>query len=355
MGWVAAVLQVSALARNVPSTSAVPSNSGDTSVELRLVLPAAAQEGTGLQPTLGRVLQVFPSLHDVDVTLSSDPPVQVPESVVIPAGRSTATFPIRMENDDLVNPTNRVAFVRAAFGSQPPVKASLRVIDNDDPGITVRLPSYLVEGEAVTGSVQLGIPRDHPVTLTWKSDHPQLLLPPAAFLPPGTIEATFDLVLSNTSTLDGVGYASLCAQLGDFQAPCVTLQILDDEADVRDVEFAVPNAVFSDEPHPVEIRLKDLYGATSRTNLTGVAMLGLNPQVARFQPQPFPIAFSNGIFQGNLTSSGEAIVDWGGPVQTLAVGNDGVLAQAQMPVGFPHGFNPNLIRVGDLLYRGTGE
>ncbi|MBL9126547.1 MAG: hypothetical protein JNL97_02815, partial [Verrucomicrobiales bacterium] len=73
---------------------------------------------------------------------------------------------------------------------------------------------------------------------------------------------------------------------------------------------------------------------------------------------------SNSVFVAEGASAGhvlagrtseEAIVDWGGRLISLSVGEEGVHAKATTQVGFPESTQPNLARIGELLYRGGGE
>jgi DNA-binding beta-propeller fold protein YncE len=71
-----------------------------------------------------------------------------------------------------------------------------------------------------------------------------------------------------------------------------------------------------------------------------------------------PRFFRTRAWRGNLLpgrTADEAVADWAGNLFGLAIDGDGVRIREELFVGFPTGTQPNGVRVGDLLYRGSGE
>jgi hypothetical protein len=298
---------LTASAAGFGSSSAFLLNDDNESAELQLVLPSPVQEASGFQSAGGRVLLASPAIHDVEVQLTGSPLIQVPATVVIPAGRIAAAFPVRINDDGFVNPAARRATLRASSGAGPGAEVSLEVIDDDDRLFTVELPSQLVEGEPVSGIVRFATPRDHPISLTWRSDHGRLTLPSPIQVPPGTRDIPFTVQLPDNATLDGEQHASVCTFLGDAESVCLNLRLLDNEAEVDGVVFSGPRAAFGGEPVPTTLGLRDRFQATPRTNVSAELRLAVHPQLAASSPQPFPLTFSNGLFRGGLRFSGEAL------------------------------------------------
>lgn len=298
---------LTASAAGFGSSSAFLFNDDNESAELQLVLPSPVREASGFLSAGGRVLLASPAAHDVEVQLTGSPLIQVPATVVIPAGRIAAAFPVRIDDDGFVNPAARRATLRASSSTGPGAEVSLEVIDDDDRGFTVELPSQLVEGEPVSGIVRFATPRDHPISLTWRSDHGRLTLPSPIQVPPGTRDIPFTVQLPDNATLDGEQHASVCTFLGDAESVCLNLRLLDNEAEVDGVVFSGPRAAFGGEPVPTTLGLRDRFQATPRTNVSAELRLAVHPQLAASSPQPFPLTFSNGLFRGDLRFSGEAL------------------------------------------------
>ncbi len=173
----------------------------------RLVIPSLAREGDGVLQ--GTILLSLPGSNAMDVVLSLDNTneVIVPSVVTIPAGNFSATFPITIVDDALLDGT-QTANLLATFPDRPSATASISVNDNEATRITVAVPAETTEGGGVLsgeGFILLGAPagRDVTVQLT-SSNSMRVLVPASVVVPAGSRTAFFDLTTVDDNLLNGL-------------------------------------------------------------------------------------------------------------------------------------------------------
>ena len=126
------------------------------STKLSLSVPGQTAEGGGVLTNAGTVQLNCVLLTNLTVRLTTSPPgkIQLPESVVIPAGLSTVSFDVAA-TDDAMTAGNQTVLVTASADGSAPASRGVRVIDNDVFAFSFQpLSSAVVAGEpfAVTVS-----------------------------------------------------------------------------------------------------------------------------------------------------------------------------------------------------------
>ena len=134
---------------------------------LSLSIPASAMEGAGT--VSGTVSTSTAVASDLTVSLNSSDrgAVQVPVSVIIPAGQTSARFDLTIGEDNVIEPTQHVT-VTASVIHWASATATIDVRDNESRNLVLAIPNSAAEGNApVSGSVSLGgvLPNDLVISL----------------------------------------------------------------------------------------------------------------------------------------------------------------------------------------------
>jgi hypothetical protein len=239
---------------------------------LRLGVPAWVREGDGRLADRGAVYLPFLAAGDLAVSLSCSDTneLRVPETVIIPAGSTNATFDFVVQDDtDLDGP--QPAMLEASAPRFAPARAIIRVADNETAALHLRLPPSVREGEpAVSGDVDVSAAPVRDVELELSSpDAAQLVLPPRVVLPAGTNHMSFALAAADDRAIEARQSVRLTVAAPDWASASATIDIDDNES--RDLalwiseplvegagvmlaggEVQMPGGIT---PTPVEVRL----------------------------------------------------------------------------------------------------
>ena len=195
---------------------------------LALSLPQTGREGDA--PLLGTVT-VSPVLAgDLLVTLTSSDTSSaiVPDSVTIPAGQSSATFPITIVDDALLNGT-RIVTVKASAPRCKSSSSDLQVFDN---GLIVTVPAQVWKNAGVlagAGSVSISAPLLTNIEIALSSSDPGALAVPAAVtILAGQTAGTFDLMPFENQLQDGNRLVTITAIAPGSRNGTGTVEVLDD-------------------------------------------------------------------------------------------------------------------------------
>lgn len=303
-----AVVTVTATASGFAPAHLTLFNDDDESGTLYLQAPHVVAEGSGFPAEPTRTVLPMPASHPVQVLLTAEAPLEVPDAVIIPAGESGVLIPLRVGGDSAFNQPGRSAKVFARIPGWPVAEAALLIVDDETAGLTVEWPTNLVEGAVAWGTVRFLFPRDHETELTFQSDAPRFLTPPPVRVPAGVAEMPFSLPVPDNSEVDGPSLVQVCAGLDGVFTECRELVVADDEiSSVVQLLTLPPEAVFSGEPFPMQIVAIDTFGVPPRTNFPGTITVLASPELARFQSDPNPVSLTHGLFHGQLTLEGEAL------------------------------------------------
>jgi hypothetical protein len=303
-----ASVRLTALAAGYTSATGVLQNADDEVGQLLVIVPTPLKEDSGFTPEPIRVFlnQVAP--HDTLIPLSADAPLEVPDSVVVPAGRLSQSFQVRVGDDSLVNPPGRTVRIRASMPRWPVAEGVVSLTDDEDAGFSLSAPSVIVEGTPTAGQIQVRVAHaaDTPFTLT--SNQLRLQVPAQVTLPAGALSEDFSITVPDNSEPDDQVTAQLCAQTSGQTSQCKSLTVTDDEVNIaRLVMTNVPAAVLTGSPLPFSASLVNGAGHPQWTNVPGELALDVSPALARLVAPTNPIAFSNGTWSNFVSFEGEAL------------------------------------------------
>ena len=221
---------------------------GTPSRRMAIALPSSAAEGGGA--VQGTIILSMARQQAVTVNLTSSDPAQisVPASVTIPAGQTSATFPIVALDDALLDGSRPVSISTTASvtGGAAFVSTSGTILaeDNESAALTVTLPASVTESAsflAGQGTVSVPQPVDAPVSVRLTSSRPgDLRVPPTVTIPVGASSVTFDLDITGNDDIDGGRTALVTASVTNWTAGQGALLITDDEDTQLRMRLRVP-------------------------------------------------------------------------------------------------------------------
>lgn len=205
---------------------------------LTVTLPASATEGDGVLAGQGTVTVSVAPTVDVVVNLSSSDASEltVPGSVTIPAGQTSATFNLSIQNDTLID-GKQTASVTAHVNGWTDGSASMDILEGTR--LTVTLPASAKEGDSpLTSSCRVNIPfsisTDVVVSLS-SSDTSEATVPATVTIRAGQKSSTFTLTIVNDTLLDGTQPVVITAFSDGIISGEGTIQITDNEVVIPSV------------------------------------------------------------------------------------------------------------------------
>lgn len=303
-----AVVTLTATAPDYAAASATLVNSDAEVGTLFVVLPGSLAEDCGFEADPGQVFLSEPARHDVLVRLTAEPPIEVPAPIIIPKGELSQSFRLRVGADGLVNPSPWLVHVRAQTGNWPWADGVVTLTDKDDGSFMVLLPPTVVEGMAASGQIQVKTPHQIDTTFALTSKNSRLQVPAQVTLPAGALTVSFSLQVTNNFVADPQIQVQVCAQTAGRPSVCNVLTVVDDEVDISALTSGpTPKAVFSNEPFTLSAVLGNSSGQPQLTNTVGQLDVLADSSVARLDPNPNPLLFTNGVWSNQIVLVGEAL------------------------------------------------
>ncbi len=201
-----------------------------SSAGLVIALPPSATEGDA--PASGTVTASYAPASDLVVNLTSSSPARLsmPASITILAGTTSATFPLTINDDVLLNGTTNVTIAPSAAGWAPS-SANIAIHDNETATLTVSLPASTMEGAGTvpgTIAVSTAVDTDVVVALT-SSDTGEILAPANVTIPAGQTSAPFALMIVDDLRIDGPITSSVTAHVANWTDGTAAIDVLDNE------------------------------------------------------------------------------------------------------------------------------
>jgi hypothetical protein len=200
---------------------------------LSILAPSPLGEGAGVVPAT--LLVSAPVSTNVAVCLSSGDAseIQVPASVVIPAGATSVVFSLSVVDEMEIDGAQSV-LLAASVTNWTAGTASVTVTDNEFAQIDLLLNlAQAWENDGVltgAGEVMLSgiLPTNLVVTL-FSDDTGELTVPPTVVVPAGEFFASFNLTLVDDALVDGPQPVQLTASAPGFGGGLNLFTVLDDE------------------------------------------------------------------------------------------------------------------------------
>jgi len=193
----------------VTSTITIADNEG---AQLSVTVIEKAVEGVGVIDNSGTVTLASVLLNDFEVTLTSDDPslVEVPSTLVVPAGRTIAMFDLNIKDNNVISDPKSVKIKVEARGWYSD-SDTITILDNDPRNLNLTLPETANENDGhLTNAARIEIPGifTNDITIEIRNDSPQAMsVPRYVLLPAGQKSTDFTIsVIDNTYITDEKSY-----------------------------------------------------------------------------------------------------------------------------------------------------
>jgi hypothetical protein len=172
----------------------------------------------------------------VNVVSSNMAAATVPATVTIPAGQTSATFPISAIDDGKVN-GDQTATITASAAGLTSGSDSLTIAESDQLALAVALAATTVPesagASATTGTVSVNAPRAADLVVTLASDNiNKATVPAAVTIPAGQTSATFTVATVDDGTIDGDQDAKITASAAGYVGGSELLTVTDSDMPV---------------------------------------------------------------------------------------------------------------------------
>ncbi len=209
-----------------------------------VTLPARATEGAGQLVGLGRVRVTPTPETDLTVSLSCGDTSEatVPESVVIPAGQTNASFTVTVVDDAALDGT-QMAVITASAPDYASGEQSLAIDDNEAATLAVSLPASAAEGEGtLVGQVSVSVPVQANVSVGLTSSYPlELSVPATVVIPSGQTSAAFVAAIVDDSLIDGPRAVTVSAHVQNWADGAAGVTVSDNET--TNLTVSLPRSV----------------------------------------------------------------------------------------------------------------
>jgi uncharacterized repeat protein (TIGR01451 family) len=260
----------------------------------------------------------------------------VPATVTIPAGQTSATFNVTMQDDHVID-GNRPITVTAQMDNWTSGSATMTDID-DDGTVAVSLPASGWEGQTLTnaGTVTLGGTLSTSLTVSLVSSDPtKLSVPATVTIPANQTTATFTVTLLNnglhTGPVTDEVTATTVSTPDGVLTGSATMVVSDSNVD-RYTFTAIAAPKTAGVAFPVTITADDCLGNPILV-YNGTAALTAAGQAGTLGISPTTVTFATGTWTGNVTVNAvDPTVTLTATSSTGATGTSNVFATQAGPV-----------------------
>ncbi len=199
---------------------------------LQVSLPSTATEGQGMAS--GTVTCSAAPDANVAISLSSTDTnkIQVPASVVLPAGQTSVPFMATVVDNGQLNDPESVT-VTAHVQNWSDGSAAITVSDGRSRNLVLTLPASAEENAGVIpggGNVSIaGILSTNLPVMLISSNTSKLVVPSVVTIPAGQTSTNFDLTLINNMIADGNMIVAVSASAPSFTNGTTSMLVIDDE------------------------------------------------------------------------------------------------------------------------------
>ncbi|QTA83005.1 CalX-like domain-containing protein [Desulfonema limicola] len=197
-------------------------------------LPENINEQDGKLEAQGIVSIKNPLEKDLKISLFSDDTSEiiVPETVIIPAGQTSADFDIIVKDDDFPDGTRQVLITASAPGFNPGTRI-VYVNDNESLELQISVPLNINESDGLIsgrGKVLIPAALEDEVYVSLSSDNPHMLkVPPEVKIPAGVNQAVFDIMAVDDTEIDGIQTVLVTGAVKGWVPASSGIEIFDDD------------------------------------------------------------------------------------------------------------------------------
>ena len=266
---------------------------------ITLSLPASATEGSA-DVTGTLTVSAAPAANiTVNLTSSDVTEATVPATVTVLAGQTTATFPLTIVDDTLIDGT-QPATITASVPGWVAGTATIQILDNETRTLTLSAPSSVYEGATATGTVSIPGTLPAALTVTLTSANPaQLTVPATVTIPAGSTSVSFVATGVDDTLFDGAQTVAISAAAATFTGASGSTVVYDN--DVHHFTFGtIAAAQIANQPFTASVSARDVNNL-SITTYNGAANLTASGTGGALVVAPAVVTFSSGSWNGNLT------------------------------------------------------
>jgi hypothetical protein len=274
---------------------------------LQISLPAFGPEGSPSLSSPSWVLLPATALHDTEIELAGEGRLRTPARVVVPAGAHSARFDLQILEDTYFNQSLASDIVRATTQGWPAANASLRVIDNDLPGITVDAPENVIEGTPTVGQIRFRSPPDRPIEFRLSSQPMGLIHPSRVTVPAGANAVEFALSrIDDLEATPGIG-VQLTLTAPGLEPLTKPLSVLDNDYPAQSLSVLLESVMLSTGPSRLRLQLQDAaQQSIARDGPVELRMVG-NLGDAALASNSVSVPLIQGRFDGDIQFTGTGI------------------------------------------------
>ncbi|MDZ4405532.1 M36 family metallopeptidase [Prosthecobacter sp.] len=267
----------------------------DETTTITLSLPATLAENAAA--TTGTVTLSTAAGSDVTLPLTSSDTTElgVPASVTIPAGSTSATFPITPVDDSFIDFAQNVT-VSASMAGWTGGSTAISITDNETTVLSLSFTSSVAEGSGtLTATLTSSNPVQDATTVTLASaDTTEATVPATATIAAGSSSTTFAITIINDTGKDGLQTFAITAAASGFTAGTRNLTVTDN--DVHNFLISAIGATqIRNAPFNVTFTARDVNNVTI-TNYSGTPSLSAMDGATSLVVTPASLSgFSGGV------------------------------------------------------------
>jgi len=286
--------------RFLSGSSAVTIHDNENVVISVTVPTAVAENATNVT---GTVTLSGAAETNITVNLQSSDTTEatVAAKVVVLAGQTSATFPITIVNDTLIDGPQPVTFSASVTGWTGGA-GTMNVTDNENTNLTVTTPTSITEENSATGTVTISGTLPSALVVTLNSSNPNRLSVPATVtIAAGSTSVNFTVTAVANTAADGSTPVNILASASGFSNGIRTLTVVD-----NDLHHFTLSTIASPQtagvPFSVTFTAKNLDGSTISFNGTGTLTASFGGSTRPVTPTS--VTFTNGTATASVSIFG---------------------------------------------------
>ena len=292
---------VTATASGFSSAARVIAVQDNEAAALAVTTPATVIESAGIVQGTVTISAAPASAVTVALISSDTTAVQVPATVVIPAGQTSVNFPITVVDDTKIDGTQN-ATITAHVANWTDGVAVIAVQDDESTNLAVSLPAQITERGTGTGTVSISGTLASALTVALTSNNnTRLTVAASATIPAGATSATFTLLAPDNTLTDGTATVTITASAAGFTSGSSATSVLDNDAH-HFVFATIASPQTRGVPFSVTITAQDVNNATL-TSFTGSPSLSAAGTAGVVAISPGAAGgFVNGVWTGSVSA-----------------------------------------------------
>lgn len=295
-GGVPVVLTATAPNYNAGVAKVIVTDNDTTTVTVDL--PASIVENGAAQSAGGTVTLGMAAASDLIVSLNSSDTTEltVPASVIIPAGKTSASFALTPVDDSLLDGDQIVTVTATLAGGAGSGFKDMTITDNETRTFTVsqNVTSRSESAGLITsaGTIYLTGTAITPVVIPITSGDLTEMLDSSVTIPAGSSSANYNLTTVDDVLKDGTQTVTLTASSPSFTSRTFTFNVTDDE--LSNFLVTVPSPQVRGAPFSATVTARDINNATIAGYAGTVNLTAMNGAIPLAITPTSATGFSNG-------------------------------------------------------------